>query len=58
MILLGALVGIGTYEGLNALENESVRPGLEIVFNSLIGLLLAVGLPVIAVRVPALHVPA
>jgi len=48
VILLGALVGIGTYEGLNALENDPRGAGFEIIFNALIGLLLAIGLPLIA----------
>jgi hypothetical protein len=48
VLVLGALLGIGTYTGLNALENESVRVGLERVVNAVIGILLAIGLPVIA----------
>ena len=48
VLVLGALLGIGTYKGLNALENESVRVGLERVVNAVIGILLAIGLPVIA----------
>ena len=48
VLVTGALLGIGTWKGLNALENESVRVGLESVVNEVIGILLAVGLPVIA----------
>ena len=47
VLVLAALLGVGAYRGLNALENESVRVGLERVVNAVIGILLAIGLPVV-----------
>ena len=47
ILVLAALLGVGAYRGLNALENESVRGGLERVVNAVIGILLAIGLPVV-----------
>lgn len=47
VLALAAMLGVGAYRGLNALEDESVRAGLERVVNAAIGILLAVGLPVV-----------